>query len=230
MEEIKTHKCRGCNKEFPSTEEFFYKAVSKLGFQTRCKDCVKNKKGIRLKYVKPDTKICYSCKIEKPFDKEHFVSNSFEKVGLGCICIDCQRKKNGYKGNRQVFVSDNVRKLSNYYRVQLNRYLETKGRTTMEILGCSFEELEKHIEDQFVDGMSWENWGKINKEKQTWNIDHYYPLAKAQTEKEVMILNHYSNLQPLWAVDNIKKSSNCPRGYYEWIEMMKEKFYGDTDD
>ena len=48
--------------------------------------------------------------------------------------------------------------------------------------------------------MSWENQGK-------WHIDHITPLSSAKTEEEVYRLCHYTNLQPLWAEDNLKKGS-----------------------
>jgi hypothetical protein len=48
--------------------------------------------------------------------------------------------------------------------------------------------------------MSWDNYGE-------WHIDHIIPLASADTEEEVLKLYHYTNLQPLWAIDNIRKGS-----------------------
>ena len=48
--------------------------------------------------------------------------------------------------------------------------------------------------------MCWENHGE-------WHIDHVVPLASAKTEDEIYKLNHYSNLQPLWKIDNLKKSN-----------------------
>lgn len=91
------------------------------------------------------------------------------------------------------------------------RSVRKKSRTT-EILGCSFEELRVFIEQQFRDGMSWANMSQ-------WHIDHKIPLASAKTESEVIALNHYTNLQPLWAADNIKKGSkilNENKGHTRW--------------
>lgn len=75
-----------------------------------------------------------------------------------------------------------------------------KTSKTENILGCSFEEFFTHIESQFIDGMSWEN-------RSLWHIDHITPLATAKTEEEILRLNHYTNLRPLWALDNLKKGS-----------------------
>jgi hypothetical protein len=51
--------------------------------------------------------------------------------------------------------------------------------------------------------MSWEN-------RSEWHIDHIVPLSSAKSEAEIIFLNHYSNLQPLWAKDNIQKSNKMP--------------------
>lgn len=69
------------------------------------------------------------------------------------------------------------------------------------ILGCSIDVLISHFESKFTNGMSWENIGE-------WHIDHKIPLYIAKTEEEVIKLNHYTNLQPLWAIDNLKKGKN----------------------
>ena len=67
-------------------------------------------------------------------------------------------------------------------------------------MGCSPLQLKEHLEKQFTNGMCWENRSK-------WHIDHIIPLSSAKTEDELYNLCHYTNLQPLWAVDNLKKSN-----------------------
>lgn len=67
------------------------------------------------------------------------------------------------------------------------------------ILGCSFEEFKSHIESQFLPGMTWEN-------RSEWHIDHIMPVSMAKTYDEVVRLNHYKNLRPLWAEENLRKS------------------------
>jgi len=77
-----------------------------------------------------------------------------------------------------------------------------KGSRTEEIIGCSFEEFKAHIERQFLPGMTWENRGE-------WHIDHIVPISSGASESEVLSLNHYTNLRPLWAEDNLKKSNKA---------------------
>ncbi len=75
-----------------------------------------------------------------------------------------------------------------------------KSSKTALILGCSYEEFKIHIETQFTEGMSWDNYGE-------WHYDHVYPVSLARDEAHMIELNHYSNFQPLWAVDNIRKGN-----------------------
>lgn len=73
----------------------------------------------------------------------------------------------------------------------------TKRSRTYKILGCTYEEFKIHLENQFTDGMTWENQGE-------WHLDHIYPVSLAKNEEELIKLNHYTNFQPLWAEDNLK--------------------------
>jgi len=69
-------------------------------------------------------------------------------------------------------------------------------------LGCSLSELIEHLERQFQPGMTWDNRG-------AWHIDHRRPLASFDLLDRVQLLQacHYTNLQPLWAFDNLSKGS-----------------------
>ena len=81
----------------------------------------------------------------------------------------------------------------------------TKKSKTYQILGCTYEEFKEHLERQFTKGMTWENYGD-------WHLDHIYPVSLAENEEELIKLNHYTNFQPLWAEDNIKKSNKIENG------------------
>ena len=76
-----------------------------------------------------------------------------------------------------------------------------KGGRSSVLFGCPIEELRIHLEAQFAEGMTWDNYGR-------WHVDHIRPCAsfdltdKAQ-QRECF---HFTNLQPLWALDNIRKS------------------------
>jgi hypothetical protein len=76
-----------------------------------------------------------------------------------------------------------------------------KCASTVELLGCTLSFARQHIEAQFQDGMTWDNHGE-------WHIDHKVPCAsfnlfEASEQRKCF---HYTNLQPLWAEENLSKS------------------------
>ena len=77
---------------------------------------------------------------------------------------------------------------------------------TAKLIGCTVEELKIHLENQFKSGMTWNNWGVFG-----WHIDHIKPCASFDLTKEDEQLKcfHYTNLQPLWAEENMKKKDRC---------------------
>jgi len=75
-----------------------------------------------------------------------------------------------------------------------------KNSKTHDILGCDFETFRIHIEKQFTKGMNWDN-------RSEWHLDHIYPVSLAKDEQHLIELNHYTNFQPLWAIDNISKNN-----------------------
>jgi len=99
-------------------------------------------------------------------------------------------------------VSTNLGKLIERVRCNTRTALYSRGvkknTKTEKILGCTFEQFKYHIESLFTEGMSWETFSKIH-------IDHIIPISSAKTEQDVILLSHYTNLQPLWAKDNLKK-------------------------
>ena len=110
-------------------------------------------------------------------------------------------RKSVYEKQRRV--ADPLYRLTRNTRKMVSRYmLNGKCMRTQEIIGCTYDELKLHIEQQFTEGMTWENYG-IN----GWHVDHIKPLAMASTEEEIIASNHYTNLQPLWCLDNLSKGA-----------------------
>lgn len=75
---------------------------------------------------------------------------------------------------------------------------------TIKLIGCSIEQLKQHLEKQFKLGMSWFNYGK-------WHVDHIKPCASfdlTDIEQQKQCFN-YTNLQPLWAEENLVKGKTC---------------------
>ena len=77
-----------------------------------------------------------------------------------------------------------------------------KHGKTRELLGCTWAEAREHLERQFSEGMTWDNYGRDG-----WHIDHIKPCAKfnLMLDSEQRECFHYTNLQPLWAEDNLTK-------------------------
>ena len=92
-------------------------------------------------------------------------------------------------------LTTNIRNLIN------NSFYESgysKKSKTQEILGCSYDEFKIYLESKFENWMTWENRGIYTGELNVgWDIDHVMPLSNAQSENEIVELNHYTNLQPL---------------------------------
>jgi hypothetical protein len=118
-----------------------------------------------------------------------------------------QNHKNYQRGYYQSYSksrrkSDPMFAMACRLRVRISLAVHKKGylktSKTSEILGCSWDDFKNHLEARFVDGMSWDN-------RHLWHIDHIIPLASATSEEELIKLNHYTNLQPLWAEDNLRK-------------------------
>jgi len=114
--------------------------------------------------------------------------------------INNRRKKNRKKRRK----SDPKFVITQRLRCRLRCALagESKSAPTLSLLGCSVEYLVKHLENQFTDGMNWDNYGLYG-----WHIDHIKPCASFDLtkEEEQRKCFHYTNLQPLWAKDNYAK-------------------------
>ncbi len=100
---------------------------------------------------------------------------------------------------KRKWLQNPVNRLAHQLRTRINKFIH-RGQSATKELGCSVVELKLYLESKFQPGMSWDNYGK-------WHVDHILPLSKfdltdpEQFRKAV----HFTNLQPLWASDNIRK-------------------------
>jgi hypothetical protein len=103
------------------------------------------------------------------------------------------------ENNINAIIAGNMRS-----RVRLALKSNQKSGHTLELLGCSIDHLKKHIEDQFTIGMNWDNYGLYG-----WHIDHIKPCSmfNLELESEQRLCFHWSNLQPLWAEENLSKNN-----------------------
>lgn len=89
----------------------------------------------------------------------------------------------------------------------------SKNSRTQQILGCSYSDFCTHIESQFALDMSWDN-------RELWDLDHRVPVSLAENEQELMLLNHYTNFQPLWSGLNQAKKASVDREDPLYLELL----------
>ena len=127
-----------------------------------------------------------------------------------------KEKINSYRKERRK--NDVLYRITSNVRSLIRQSFKNKGyrKNTLseKILGCSFDDFRKHLEslwshpknldDNGNVWMNWENYGLYISKKLNygWDIDHIIPLNVAKTEDEIIILNHYTNLQPLCSYTN----------------------------
>ena len=98
--------------------------------------------------------------------------------------------------------TDPLFKLAMNMRARMRLFIKKSGfnknKSTFKLIGCTPDKLKIHLEKKFKEGMTWKNHGN-------WHIDHIKPLASAKSIDAMNKLFHYTNLQPLWADENLKK-------------------------
>ena len=183
------------------------KVCSKCGIK---RNIIEFRKDITKKDgLRPDCKLCV-----KNYEMTQRVNNpTLMSEKLKKFYKDNPEKRKEYRKNykprkreqrKERRNTDPIFNLTNRMRGRLRKYLIilniSKKNKTFEIVGCSPQFLKEHLEKKFVDGMNLEN-------RSEWHIDHKIPLSSAKTEEELYKLCHYTNLQPLWAEENLKKSN-----------------------
>jgi hypothetical protein len=218
MTEIK--KCTKCLIEKPINN--FYKSKNyKDGYISNCAQCIKEYKELNKDKIKEQVKKYNKKRKEqkkiwaennklkvndsrkkwlsnnkknrseylKKYNKKYYQENKDKRLEYS------KQKQKEYRNTNPIY------KLKSNLRRRINRYIKSKSKSTEEILGITFNEFKNYIELKFTNGMTWDKMGV------EIHIDHIIPLSSAKTEEEIYKLCHYTNLQPLWAEDNLKKSN-----------------------
>jgi hypothetical protein len=203
---MKTIKCKLCKKEFmqssnsqkycskecyekieASKRHIYYLKYYKLHKKEISNNRKKNKKhytAITLKYHKTHREIIH--KIAKKYYETH-KQKLIEYQRLYAI--------NRRKTDINFKLAKNIKN-----RIKMALKCNYKAKRIVKLIGCSIKFLKNYIESQFKKGMSWKNYGK-------WHIDHIRPcctfnLSKPNEQRKCF---HYTNLQPLWAKENLSK-------------------------
>lgn len=174
------------NKEKIKLQRKSYRKANKEKIKLQTKTwCESNKEKLRVYREANKEKIKVKDKIWRESNKE--------KIRI---------KRNNYSKNR---LKTNVQhKLGSNLRNRLRRAINGnyKAGSAVKDLGCSIDELVSYLESKFQPGMTWDNHGVYG-----WHIDHIKPLASFDLTDRNQLLDacHYTNLQPLWAKDNLSK-------------------------
>jgi hypothetical protein len=195
---METKICKVCNIE-KSIENFRIFNKEKGYRINHCRDC-------KIEYLKRYT----SENVEQRKIRSKEYRNKNKEIVK-------ERKKNYYLNNKEKIREykrkweDKRRndgtlfKLKQLVRHRIGMFMKInnmkKTNKTFDIVGCSPEFLKEHLEKQFKEGMTWEKMGK------EIHIDHIIPLSSAKTEEDIYKLCHYTNLQPLWAQENLSKGN-----------------------
>jgi hypothetical protein len=131
----------------------------------------------------------------------------------GCIASYEVAKKKGreYQSRRHHTSSkDSDFRLKKLARCRIYNAIKRLGKVekprvryrTEKMIGCTIEQLKIHLEARFKRGMTWDNHGSC------WHIDHIIPMAHFDLtdERQLLAASHYTNMQPMWASENLAKS------------------------
>jgi hypothetical protein len=196
-----------CSKCFTEKSLSEYNVCSRVkdGRKAECRDCQRiESKKYRLENKEKIKE--YNTNWNR--DNQEYYKKYFEEYYTINYEKERDRKIKWFRDNKEYLndyqkrrkKEDILFRIISNMRNSVNRYLKYRSKRTFDIIGCSPESLKEHLEKQFTNGMTWDN-------RSEWHIDHIIPLSSAKTEEELYKLCHYSNLQPLWAGDNLSKGN-----------------------
>ena len=182
-----TKQCSKC-KDVKSLDDFYKNKRSPDGHRPNCKKCHNTASS---QYQQTETYKEYKKEYMKAYRQTRQRRDSRREY-------HAEYRRNKYR-------TDNTYKLKVDMRRRMHEALNgnCKADNTKALLGCTYEEARAHIEAQFTEGMSWDKMGLHG-----IHIDHIRPcasfdLSDPEQQRECF---HYTNLQPLWAKDNLEKS------------------------
>ena len=146
------------------------------------------------------------CATKKSIERWRGMTND-QKLAHGRSLVNtpekrCRKQGNHNKWKRKKRKEDPTFAIIESFRARLCKIIPSKDETTKELIGCTPDQLRRHLESQFKRGMRWDNYGSY------WHVDHILPVASFDhaVASQRMQCWHWSNLQPLEARENMRKS------------------------
>ena len=201
-------RCSKCKEVLP-VEKFSYSSKSRDGLRYRCKECRKTEYTDSQEYYLKKRKIYYKQNKHKvlKMTKEYKQRNLewYQSYNKKYYEENADRMKENSKRSLYRRIEEDIG-FKILQRLRKRMYEAVKGNVksarTQRLIGCSVEQLQEHLEKQFTEGMSFDNYGE-------WHVDHIIPCSSFDFTKEEQQREcfNYMNLQPLWAIDNLRKSN-----------------------
>lgn len=205
-------RCSIC-KEIKPTNEFPPRKTSPDGLHGYCRVCLRQ---VSREFArKPEQKAKKKERESKPEFLEHLSNYRKNSSKYKETLINYRETSTVFKDYQQEYRKRLYVKIrrdhSTRIWAELKLYGQTKKSSYDEYLGCSYEFYFDYISAQFREGMTWENWGRGSDK---WHIDHIIPCAMfdMNNEEDVKKCFHYSNQQPLWETENLRKNSKNAEG------------------
>jgi hypothetical protein len=217
---IKYKVCDNCNEN--KELSYFRKGYRK------CNTCLE---------LKIESKVCRVCNTDKPIDlfyiRKYKEIETYKNECKQCLLDKQASVKRIYRQNNKTLLRekrriyhkkrlevDELYKLKVSARNLIRKSLKSNGYTknsrTQKILGCSYEDFKLHLENLFLPGMSWNN-------RKYWHIDHIIPSDFAINEEELIKLNNFKNLRPLWENMNLEKSNRILEKTELYYQILKNR-------
>lgn len=193
--------CAECGKSFTPVSRMGKMCSAKCGqrYHSKLQDARhKEKKRLERCFFWPEKRSCPECGKE--------VLTTFESRDKKYCSRKCSKRRQGRMTDQRRLLRDPtfkvMRRLSSRIRESLRRKHVLKTTTSIKYLGCTAGHLRTHLESQFAEGMSWDNYGVFG-----WHVDHIIPCAAFDLSREdhQMVCFNYRNLRPLWHHENNEK-------------------------
>lgn len=237
---MNTRTCTKCGKEKPATLDYFAKSGNKGNLRGDCKEC--NNAQRQASYKKNRERELANKKAYHQENQEEILNKKAKyrednkeelRERNKTFYHNNKHRPEVHESKKQrskKYASENKDKINEYFRnkratdpkyrimcslrARLNAFLKghNKSEATTLLIGCSQSELITHLENQFDEKMTWDNYGCYTPGEYRWHIDHIVPCDAfdPSSPEEQRACFNYKNLRPLEATENMSKSNKLP--------------------